>query len=136
MSFAMPVRKKPVWPKSFHSLPKSVTLAIWFKISGPSHWAERPDPAHLEGEPAGPEADEADGINHEVHGHGVRQFLARQRPVSRKANPACMNMTRNPATRAHTMFKPIFTFFRSWSTVSGVTLPSTLVSFPEMSAPV
>ena len=29
-------------------------------------------------------------------------FLARVNPVSTIANPACMNMTRNPATRVHT----------------------------------
>ena len=30
-------------------------------------------------------------------------FFARQRPVSTIANPACMNITRNPATSTHTM---------------------------------
>ncbi len=29
-------------------------------------------------------------------------FLARVKPVSTMANPACMNITRNPATRVHT----------------------------------
>src|SRR5216683_4791348 len=29
-------------------------------------------------------------------------FLARQRPVSTNANPACMNMTRKPVTNVHT----------------------------------
>ena len=29
-------------------------------------------------------------------------FFARQRPVSTRANPACMNMTRKPATSVHT----------------------------------
>src|SRR3569832_131053 len=31
-------------------------------------------------------------------------FLARTRPVSTSANPACMNMTRKPATSVHMMF--------------------------------
>ena len=30
-------------------------------------------------------------------------FLARVRPVSTSAKPACMNMTRKPATSVHTM---------------------------------
>ena len=29
-------------------------------------------------------------------------FFDRQSPVSTSMNPACMNMTRNPATSAHT----------------------------------
>ena len=34
-------------------------------------------------------------------------FLARQNPVSTIANPACMNITRNPASRVQTMFNEI-----------------------------
>ncbi len=30
-------------------------------------------------------------------------FLARVKPVSASANPACMNMTRKPAMSVHTM---------------------------------
>jgi hypothetical protein len=30
-------------------------------------------------------------------------FLARVKPVSASAKPACMNMTRNPASRVHMM---------------------------------
>src|SRR3954452_5064440 len=32
----------------------------------------------------------------------VPAFLPREKPISRKANPACMNMTRMPATSTHT----------------------------------
>ena len=31
------------------------------------------------------------------------EFLARHRPVSTMANPACINMTRKPPMRTHTM---------------------------------
>ncbi len=41
-------------------------------------------------------------------------FLARVKPVSTRANPACMNMTRKPAIRVHTML--IATLL--WPTVS------------------
>src|SRR5574341_558003 len=41
-------------------------------------------------------------------------FLARQNPVSTKAKPACMNMTRNPVMRVHTMLMAILL----WPTVA------------------
>ena len=34
-------------------------------------------------------------------------FLARVNPVSAMANPACMNMTRKPHTRVHTVLMAI-----------------------------
>ncbi len=41
-------------------------------------------------------------------------FLARVKPVSTMANPACMNMTRNPVIRVQTMLIEILL----WPTVS------------------
>ncbi len=41
-------------------------------------------------------------------------FLARVKPVSTSANPACMNMTRKPVTSNHTKLTPR----RFWSTRS------------------
>ncbi len=41
-------------------------------------------------------------------------FLARVKPVSTMANPACMNMTRKPQTRVQTMLMEILL----WPTVS------------------
>ena len=41
-------------------------------------------------------------------------FLARVKPVSTSAKPACMNMTRKPVTSSQTMLMAI----RFWSTMS------------------
>ena len=41
-------------------------------------------------------------------------FLARVKPVSTRAKPACMNMTRKPATSSHVKLMPS----RFWSTRS------------------
>src|SRR5712691_7820059 len=49
-------------------------------------------------------------------------FLARQRPVSTMANPACMNMTKKPVTRVQT--KLIATlFWPAWFTKSPMVSP-------------
>jgi len=44
-------------------------------------------------------------------------FLALQRPVSTNAKPACMNMTRKPATSVHTKLIAI-RFWPTWFTTS------------------
>src|SRR6266536_370708 len=44
-------------------------------------------------------------------------FLARQRPVSTIAKPACMNITRNPVIRVHTKLMAM-RFCPTWLTVS------------------
>ena len=36
----------------------------------------------------------------------VPAFLPREKPISRKAKPACMNITRMPATSTHTELIP------------------------------
>src|SRR5689334_18060241 len=43
-------------------------------------------------------------------------FLARVRPVSTKAKPTCMNMTRKPQRRVHTRLMEI----RLWPTLSAI----------------
>ena len=50
-------------------------------------------------------------------------FLARVNPVSTMANPACMNITRNPATRVHT--KLIATVFAVAAAFAAFTSEST-----------
>src|SRR5258708_31376724 len=65
-------------------------------------------------------------------------FFARQKPVSTKANPACMNMTRKPVTRVQTILVAIWPWpivsraFRRSALVAGLSLLS--VSFLRSSA--
>src|SRR5882757_8720575 len=49
-------------------------------------------------------------------------FLARHRPVSTMANPACMNITRNPVTRVHTKLMAT-RFCPTWLTASASVTP-------------
>src|ERR1700739_595779 len=61
-------------------------------------------------------------------------LLARRRPVSTTANPACMNITRKPVTSVHTMFTEILlwaTFLTSSELAPTVVLPaSSMVASP------
>ena len=63
-------------------------------------------------------------------------FLARVKPVSTSANPACMNMTRKPVISVHMMLMPIFASLTSFINDSVVTLPSAWVNAAVMVAPV
>ena len=49
-------------------------------------------------------------------------FLARQRPVSTMAKPACMNMTRKPVTSVQTKLIAIL-FWPTWFTTSPIVRP-------------
>src|SRR5260370_2306135 len=53
------------------------------------------------------------------------EFFARARPVSTRANPACMNMTRNPVTKVHTKLIAIL-FCPAWFTTSAIVRPFAL----------
>ncbi len=64
-------------------------------------------PAHLERIAANPVPQHAQRIDHHVIAMVCPAFFARVKPVSAMAIPACMNMTRNPHTRVHTMFNAI-----------------------------
>ena len=57
-------------------------------------------------------------------------FLARVKPVSAMANPACMNMTRKPQTRVHTMLIETLAFPTASATfaASGSFAPIVLMS--------
>ena len=55
-------------------------------------------------------------------------FLARMRPVSTSANPACMNMTRKPATRVQTKFDEKIPCEADWATASTATARSLVVA--------
>ena len=52
-------------------------------------------------------------------------FLARHRPVSTMANPACMNMTRKPVTRVQTKLMAIL-FWPTWLAMSPMVRPFAL----------
>src|SRR2546423_12525773 len=58
-------------------------------------------------------------------------FLARHRPVSTIANPACMNMTKKPVTRVQTKLIAIL-FWPTWLARSPIVIPF-LVSATVMS---
>src|SRR4051794_36369627 len=63
-------------------------------------------------------------------------FLARVSPVSTRANPACMNMTKNPVINVQKMLTAIFRLLTSWAIVASVTLSLSLVSAAVVLAPV
>ena len=52
-------------------------------------------------------------------------FLARHRPVSTIANPACMNMTRKPVTSVQTKLIAIL-FWPTWLAMSPIVRPFAL----------
>src|SRR5215468_7370255 len=70
-------------------------------------------------------------------------FLARQKPVSTRAKPACMNMTRKPVISVHTMLMAILlwptvsiTSVRAgWAASFTVTSPAAPVTAPVGSGP-
>ena len=56
-------------------------------------------------------------------------FLARMRPVSTRAKPACMNMTRKPATNVQTKFTEKMPWEAACATASTATARSLVVAF-------
>ena len=68
--------KKPLMPKRPKSLPNRLTVNSLVSVVSPK---AEPDAAHLQAEADEVEADDADGVDEEVHAHRVRGVLrARQ----------------------------------------------------------
>ena len=64
-------------------------------------------PPKHEGKPADPETQQPEDIDHEIHRHRMGNILLLGEPGFNSANPACMNITRNPVIRVQTMLMAI-----------------------------
>ena len=117
-------------------MPPSVNGEHLVQDARPVHRRDGAEAAEHEGESADPEPEHAEGVDLKFIAIVCATFLARVRPVSTSANPACMNMTRKPVISVQTMFMAIFVSLTSLASVSVVTLSLSLVNPAVMLAPV